>query len=101
MVFLELHQEDWGSSLVVTGTSGTLSSCLRKVKSPFGLRGAPRDSSRITAGMNRASSRVEAGTSAILSISDIHLEVSVEFEQGRQDSSYLQTLNSACLLSCE
>ena len=51
--------------------------------------------------MNRASSRVEVGTSGFLSISDIHLEVSVEFEQGRQDSSCLQTLNSACLLSCE
>ena len=48
--FLELHQEDWGSSLVVTGTSGTLSSCLRKVKSPFGLRGASQDSSPVGAG---------------------------------------------------
>ena len=50
MVFLELHQEVWGSSLVVTGTSGTLLSCLRKVKSPFGLRGASRDSSPVGAG---------------------------------------------------
>ena len=100
-----------GSCGVVLGSLGFLLSCvgtwsthlcfLREVRSAFKLRGAPRDSSRITAGMNRASSRVEEGTSGILSISDIHLEVSVEFEQGRQDSSYLQTLNLACLLSCE
>ena len=96
---------------VVLGSLGFLSSCmgtwstrlcfLREVRSAFKLRGAPRDSSHVTEGMNRASSRVEEGTSGILSISDIHLEVSVEFEQGRHDSSYLQTLNSACLLSCE
>ena len=100
-----------GSCGVVLGSLGFLSSCvgtwstrscfLREVRSAFKLRGAPRDSSRVTVGMNRASSRVEEGTSEILSISDIHLEVSVEFEQGRQDSSYLQTLNLACLLSCE
>ena len=34
---------------------------LREVRSPLVLRGAHRDSSRITAGMNRASSLVEAG----------------------------------------
>ena len=37
----------------------------------FQTRGALQDSSPITAGMNRASSRVEAGTSGFLSISDI------------------------------
>ena len=83
------------------GTWGTRSCFLRKVRSAFELRRAPQDSSHVTVGMNRASSRVEEGTSEILSISDIHLEVSVEFEQGRQDSSYLQTLSLACLLSCE
>ena len=32
MVFLELEQEDLGSSLVATGTSGNLSCFLREVK---------------------------------------------------------------------
>ena len=51
--------------------------------------------------MNRASSRVEAGTSGFLSISDINLGVSVEFEQGSQASSCVEAWNSACLSSCE
>ena len=49
----------------------------------------------------RASSRVEAGTSGFLSISDINLGVSVEFEQGSQASSCVEAWNSACLSSCE
>ena len=61
----------------------------------------PRDSSHIAVGMNRASSRVEAGTSGFLSISDTDLMVSVEFEQGRQASSCVEALNSAFLLSCQ
>ena len=51
--------------------------------------------------MSRASSRVEAGTSGFLSISDINLGVSVEFEQGSQASSCVEAWNSACLSSCE
>ena len=43
------------------------------------LRGAPRDCSRIAAGMNRASSRVEAGTSGFLSISDFDPKVSADW----------------------
>ena len=42
----------------------------------FGVASGSRDSSRIAAGMNRATSRVEAGTSRFLSISDIDLGVS-------------------------
>ena len=37
----------------------------------FVMRGAPRDSSSFASGMNRASSRVEAGTSGFLSISHV------------------------------
>ena len=48
--FLKLRQETWGSSRVATGTSGTHSCCLRKVKSPFELRGASSDSSSVSAG---------------------------------------------------
>ena len=42
---------------------GDHSCVLRQVRSPLALRGLPRDSSRIAAGVNRASSQVEAGTS--------------------------------------
>ena len=73
----------------------------QEVRSAFELRGEPWDSSHFTAGMSRASSRVEAGTSEFLSISDINLGVSVEFEQGSQASSCVETWNSACLSSCE
>ena len=43
------------------------------------LRGAPRDSSCIAAGMNRASSRFEAGISGFLSISDFDPRVSADW----------------------
>lgn len=38
----------------------------------------------------RASSRVEAGTSVFLSISDIDLRISLVFEQGSQASFYVE-----------
>ena len=50
--------------------------------------------------MNRASSRVEVGTSGFLSISHIDLGVSVELEQGSQVLSCVEAWNSACLSSC-
>ena len=68
---------------VVAGSLGFLSSCFgtwgiyscffREVRSAFELRRAPWDSSRIAAGLSRASSRV-----------DIDLGVSVDVKQGRQ-----------------
>ena len=95
---------------VVAGSLGFLSSCvstwgtclclLREVRSPLPLRGALWDSSHIPAWMNRASSRVEAGTSGFLSISDIDLGVSVELEQGSQALSYVEAWNSTCLSGC-
>ena len=54
----------------------------------------------IAAGMNRASSRIEVGTSGFLSISDIDFRVSAELEQESQASSYVEVRNSACLSSC-
>ena len=65
------------------------------------MREAPQDSYRIAAGMSRTSSRVVAGTSGFLSISDIDLGVSVDVEQGRQSWSCVEAWNSACLSSCE
>ena len=87
--------------LSCVGTWGTCSCFIREVRSAFKLRGALRDSSHITVGMNRASSRVKVGTSGFLSISDTDLTVSVEFEQGRQTSSCVEALNLACLLNYE
>ena len=77
---------------VVEESLGFLSSCmstwgihsclLREVRSLLALQGAPWNSSCITAGMNRASSRVEAGTSGFLSISNLDLGLSAELDQG-------------------
>ena len=76
-------------------------SCLlREVRFPLALRGAPWDSSHIAAGMNMASSLVEARTSGFLSISDFKIRVSVELEQESQASSYVEVWNSACLSRC-
>ena len=83
------------------GTWGTHSCFIREVRSAFELRGVLRDSSHITVGMNRASSRVKVGTSGFLSISDTDLTVSVEFEQGRQTLYCVEALNLACLLNYE
>ena len=65
---------------------GDLSCFLMKVRSPLALRGPPRDSLCITAGLNRASSRDEVGTSVFLSISDFNHRVSAELEQESQAS---------------
>ena len=79
---------------------GTQSCLLREVRSPLVLPGAPRDSSNITAGMNRASSRAEARTSVFLSISDFDRRVSAELEQESQSSCCVEEWNSACPWSC-
>ena len=79
---------------------GTQSCLLREVRSPLVLPGAPRDSSNITAGMNRASSRAEARTSVFLSISDFDRRVSADLEQESQALSCVEKWNSSCLLSC-
>ena len=50
--------------------------------------------------MNRASFRVEAGTSGFLSISDFDHRVSAELEQERQASSCVEDWNSACFSHC-
>ena len=54
-------------------TLGTRWCLLREVRYPLALQGAPQDSWRIAAGMNRASSRVEVVTPGFLYISDIDL----------------------------
>ena len=94
---------------VMAGSLGFLSSCLStwgtrsclltEVRSPLGLRGAPRDSSPVAAGLNSASSRVEVGTSGFLSIYDIDLGDSAELAQGNQASSSVEAQHSASLSS--
>lgn len=50
MVFLELRQDDVGSSRVGTeGNKGTSHVALREVRPPLSLTGAPWDSFRVTA----------------------------------------------------
>ena len=50
LVFLELQKDTWGSSQVTTAIPGTHSWGLREVRTPRESRGAPRDSSAVTAG---------------------------------------------------
>ena len=69
---------------------GDCSCFLREVRSPLALRGPPQDSLLNSAGMNRASSRDEAGTSVFLSITDFDRRVSGELEQESQASSCVE-----------
>ena len=66
---------------------GNRSCFIREFRSALALRGPPGDSSCIAAGMNRASSQDEAGTSVLVSISDFDRRVSTELEQEIQASS--------------
>ena len=63
------------------------------------LGGASRDSNRFSA-MERASSRVEAGTSGLLSIYDSDHRVPEDLGQESQASSWVEAWNSTCLWSC-
>ena len=87
-MFLELLQEALGSPLVVTGTLGNLSCCLREVRPPFALQAAPRDSSLFSAG---ESSQVEAGNSGFLSSCNRDFRVPIKFQQVSQASSRGET----------
>ena len=66
MLLFELRQEVWDSSLVTTGYSGSLSCCLREVKSPFELRGERGIALESRQG-NQASIRMEGGISKCFS----------------------------------
>ena len=81
------------------GTSGTRSCGLRKVQSPYELRQASWDSSPVGAGP-RSSSGVEARTSGFLSSVDLDLGVPMEFKQGSQATSRVETCKSTFLSSC-
>ena len=89
-----------GFLLSCVSTWGTRSCLLREGSSPLALRGAPWDSLRTAAGLNRASSGVETETSQLLSISDMYLRVSADLEQGRKSSPCVEARKFACLSSC-
>ena len=80
-------------------TWGTRSCLLREFRSSVAWRGAPWNFSHITAGLNRASSLVEVGTSGFLFISEIDVRDSVELKQRSQVSSCVEAWNFACLSS--
>ena len=99
VVCMMLWQEAEGSSRVACRPG-------RPLFSPQGsqislaLLGTPQYSSNMASGMKRASSRVEAGTSVFLSLSDFDQRVSAELEQERQSSSCVEEWNSAFLSCC-
>ena len=72
----------------------------REVRSILAFQGAPPDSLSIAAGMNTASSRVEEGTSGLLSISDFVHRVSAELQQESQAASCVEEWTSVFLSSC-
>ena len=94
-----LKGESRGLSRVVTGnpvfpglvtvTSGSFSGCLLEVWNTVELGGALGTPLGLVQCM-RASSRVEAGTSGFLTISDFDCRVSVELEQESQASSCVE-----------
>ena len=78
---------------------GDHSCLLREVRSPLVLRGAPRDSLHIAAGMNRASNPVEVGISGFFSIFNFNRSV-LQSELESQALSCVKEWNSACLSHC-
>ena len=88
--FLSSCLSTWGTARVSPGKSDLLWHC----------EGASRYSSGMAAGMNRASSRVEAGTSWFLSISDFNIRDSAELKQENQAPYCVEEWNSACLSHC-
>ena len=106
---LAFREESHGFSRVVAGTSGFRLSCDQDlgnlscwhsgVRPPFELQGVPRDSSLVEG--NRASSRVEAENSGLLSSCDRDLVDPIEFRQGSRASSPDEAWNSAFLSSCK
>ena len=81
LVFLELQ---WGSTRVMTGTSGTRSWGLREV-SLHTSREGPLGIALHSLSGPRSSSGVEAGTSGFFSRADMDLEVPLGHPQGSQD----------------
>ena len=79
------------------GTSGTRLCCFRKVQSPCELQGVSLDSSPVGTG-SRSSPGVEAKTLGFLSCTDRDIGVPMEFQQGTQASSCVETMQVRFLL---
>ena len=104
-----LRGESSGFSRVVAGNMAFLLSynedlrdrlCgLTKVLSPYELPGASRDSSPVGVGP-RSSSGAEIATSRLLCNADMDLGVPLEFPQGSQSSSPVESCKSSFLSNC-
>ena len=99
-LFVKLWLEPWGSSGFTTGTSGTQSCCLRLSSLHASCEGPLQILLQLLLGP-RSSSGVGVGTSVFLSSGDMDLGVPLEFQQGSQASSRVETCKSAFLASCK
>ena len=73
MVFLELHLEAWGDAPVVARGSGSISCCLREVKSPLELLGGTRDCMESLQG-NGVSSCIDGETRGVSPVAEGNFE---------------------------
>ena len=100
MVFLELRREDWGSSCVETGPSGTALVASEKTGLFLSCEGhirIPLDSLPA----HRALSRVQFVDSGFLTGIDRDLGLPIKLQLVSQASSGDRTWNSAFLSSCQ
>ena len=90
MVCLQLQREAWGSSAGTTGSSGSLSCCLREVNSPFELLGRAQECSGVMAGESGLNSHGRG-----------NLKVFLELPRGPEGASHVVSGKSGVLSSCE
>ena len=100
MLLFELRQEVWDSSLVTTGYSGSLSCCLREVKSPFELRGGARNCSGVTAGEIRPQFTWKEGSQSVSQVVAGSVGF-LELRRGPVGASHVVSGKSGILSSCE
>ena len=98
MSFLSCGRKPWVPSTCVSELRELLK-CLRKPGIPWSGEG-PLETPLGLVQWKRASSWVEVGNSAFLSISDFDCRVSAELEQESQASSCVEEWNSTFLSSC-
>ena len=94
--FFLVWQQAWGSFRVKTRTRGTRWCVLRKVQSPCEFNGSLGIPLQSLLGLC-SSSGGEVGTSGFLSSAGMDLSVPLEFPQGSQISSHVETCKSALL----
>ena len=100
MLFLKLRPEALGSSRVVMGTSGNLSSCLRLVKAPFAVRVLCRIALKSLRG-KWALFHIEGEISWRFSSCSRKYWVALKFRGGPQPASHVASGKSGLLSSCD